>query len=74
MAIVDLKSLVNFDSMCKSPNAEYFLQESNMRSVSNKNIMMANLVGHINLLGKSGSSVGLLIFGAFFQRGGGVQD
>jgi hypothetical protein len=60
--------------MCKSPNPKYFLQENNMRSVTNKNIMMANLVGHINLLGKSGSSVGLSIFGTFFQGGEGIQD
>lgn len=69
--MVDLKSLVNFDFMCISPNVEYFLQEINMKSVTNKNIMMANLVVHINLSGKNGSNVGLSRFGAFFQGGGG---
>jgi hypothetical protein len=61
--------------MCRSPDVEYFLQENNMRNVTNKKVTMANLVGHTNLSGKSDSSVGLSIFGAFFQGGGGgVHD
>jgi hypothetical protein len=67
----DPRSLSNFDSMCKSPNVEYFLLESKMRSVTNMNISMVNLASHTNLLSKNSNNVGISIFKAFSQGGGG---
>jgi hypothetical protein len=45
----DPRSFFNFDSMCGSPNVEYFLLESKM-SVTIRSVAMVNLVGHTNLL------------------------
>jgi hypothetical protein len=70
----DPRSLSNSDYMCESPNVEYFLLESKMRSVTNRSIAMANLANHTNLLSKGRNDVGISIFKAFFQGGRGVQD
>jgi hypothetical protein len=45
----DPRSLSNFDSMCRSPNVEYFLLEIKMRSVTNMSVAMANLANYTNL-------------------------
>jgi hypothetical protein len=42
-----------------------------MRSVTNKNITMANLVGHTNLSGKSEVVLGYQSLEHFFKGGGG---
>ncbi len=45
-----------------------------MRSVTNKNVAMANLVGHTNLLGKSKVVLGYQSLEHFFKgEGGGTR-
>ncbi len=74
MALEDPRSFSNFDSMCGSPNVEYFLLESKMRSVTNMSVAMANLVNHTNLLSKGGAMLGYRSSEYFLKGEGGTRS